>query len=98
MLHRAPRRASALGRALALPVVLTLVASLAGCAKAEAPPQAPARAPCFTIHGGSELRAKDAQKTLNELEENIRLSPEDEARRHPKSVDDLRAILRRDVT
>jgi hypothetical protein len=59
-----------------------------------APPPA---APCFTIRGGSELRAKDAQKTLDELQESIRLSPEDEALRRPKSVDDLRAILRRDV-
>jgi hypothetical protein len=58
-------------------------------------PRSPA--PCFTILGGTELRAKDASKTLAELEQHIRLPPEDEALRHPASIDDLKKILRRDV-
>jgi hypothetical protein len=66
---------------------------LAACA---APPP-PASAPCFTITGSSELRAKDAAKTLEELTVRIHLAPEDEALRKPDSIADLRAILRRDV-
>jgi hypothetical protein len=70
-----------------------LVALLAAC---DAPP--PAKAPpCFTIHGDSQLRAKDASKTLEELAQHIHLSAEDEALRDPKSIGDIRAILRRDV-
>jgi hypothetical protein len=60
-----------------------------------APP--PAARPCFTIQGGSELRAKDAAKTLDDLEKRIQLSPEDEALRNPKSIADIRAMLRRDA-
>lgn len=59
-------------------------------------PPPPAR-PCFTIHGNSELRAKDASKTLEELAQRIRLSPEDEVLRNPGSIADIRAILRRDA-
>jgi hypothetical protein len=57
----------------------------------------PPRGPCFQIQGSSELRAKDATKALADLEARISLSPEEEALRHPKSLDDVRAILRRDV-
>jgi hypothetical protein len=60
-------------------------ASLVACG---APAPARPAAPCFTIHGDSELRAKDAKKTLDELEQHIRLSPEDEALRNPKSMAD----------
>ena len=60
------------------------------------PPAAPAR-PCFTIRGDSELRAKDAKKTLDELVGHILLAPEDEALRNPKSLADVKAILRRDT-
>src|SRR4051812_15563156 len=60
------------------------------------PPAAPAR-PCFTIHGDSELRPKDAKRTLDELVAHILLSPEDEALRNPKSLADVKAILRRDT-
>lgn len=59
---------------------------------------APRAAPCFTIQGGgTELRAKDAQKRLADLEKNIHLSTEDEALRTPTSIEDIRKILRRDV-
>lgn len=59
-------------------------------------PAAPAR-PCFTIRGDSELRPKDATKTLDELVQHILLSPDDEALRHPKSLADVKAVLRRDT-
>lgn len=54
-------------------------------------------APCFVVQGTNELRAKDSAKTLQDLAARIRLSPEDEALRHPKSIADVRAILRRDT-
>jgi hypothetical protein len=60
------------------------------------PAAAPSR-PCFTIHGDSELRSKDAQKTLDELVQHIQLAPEDEALRTPKSLADVKAVLRRDT-
>lgn len=56
----------------------------------------PPAAPCFNVYGSSELRSKDASKTVEELERRIVLSPEDEALRKPKSIADVRAILRRD--
>ncbi len=71
-------------------------AALAACAPAPPPPVAPAH-PCFTIHGDSELRPKDAKKTLDELVAHILLAPEDEALRNPKSLADVKAILRRDT-
>jgi hypothetical protein len=69
--------------------------ALVGCAGAPPPPPAPA--PCFNVRTDSELRSKDAAKTLEELAQNIKLSPEDEALRKPKSIADIRAILRRDI-
>jgi hypothetical protein len=69
-------------------------ATLLACGAAP-PPAAPA--PCFAVHTDSDLRAKDAQKTLDELAQRIQLSPEDEALRHPKSIADLRAVMRRDL-
>lgn len=80
-----------------LPLILVLVASLLACGACGAPPAAPPAAPCFTITGDAELRAKDATKTLDVLEQHIRLSPADEALRNPKSLADVRAILRRDT-
>jgi hypothetical protein len=76
--------------------VLPLLPALlvAACAGASPAPPAP---PCFTITGDSELRAKDATKTLDVLEQHIRLSPEDEALRNPRSLADIRTILRRDT-
>jgi hypothetical protein len=81
-----------------------LAATLVACGAPPPPPAVPPPAapaapapPCFTIHGDSELRAKDASKTLEELAQRIHLSPEDEALRTPKSLGDIRAILRRDV-
>ncbi len=71
----------------------SLVLVLAACSTSPPPPAKP----CFAIQGGSELRAKDAAKTLDELSGNIRLSPEDEALRTPRSLADVRTILRRDA-
>src|SRR5262249_26272520 len=68
--------------------------NLVACAK---PTQPTRTAPCFVIRGDSELRTKDAKKTLDELAGRIRLSPEDEALKNPKSIDDIRTILRRDA-
>ncbi len=78
-----------LGRSLLALLALPLVAC-------EGPPAA-APAPCYTIRGDSDLRAKDAKKTLDDLAEHIRLSPEDEQLRKPASLADIRLILRRDV-
>jgi hypothetical protein len=89
------------------PIVLGSLATLAllGCGganppppkvnTASAPPQRPR--PCFTIRNDSEVRAKDAKKTLDDLVRQIQLAPEDEALRKPKSLADIRAILRRDT-
>ena len=69
------------------------LAALAACVAPRQPTP-----PCFTIHGSdSELRAKDAAKTLEDLAQRIRLSPEEEPLRNPKSIADIRTILRRDV-
>ncbi len=43
------------------------------------------------------MRSKDAQKILDALVARIRLPPEDEALRQPKSIADARAILLRDT-
>ena len=71
--------------------------SLLACAGADAVPPARPASPCYTISGSSELRAKDATKTLDELVQHIRLAPEDEALRSPKSLADVKAITRRDT-
>lgn len=79
--------------------VLAVLAVLAGVglvACGAPAPAAPPR-PCFTIRGDSELRPKDAKKTLDELVQHILLAPEDEALRNPKSLADVKAILRRDT-
>jgi hypothetical protein len=81
-----PRRLLVLG---------AVVAALLPLASACAP--LPRAAPCFTVKSDSELRAKDAHKTLEDLAQHIRLAPEDEALRFPKTPADLRAIVRRDV-
>lgn len=86
-------------RALLLRFLLSpaLVGVLTACTTASRPaPVAPAP-PCFVVQGSTELRAKDASKTLEDLEKHIQLSPEDEALRDPKSLADLRTILRRDT-
>ena len=73
---------------------LAALASLLGaCSPAPSPP---ATAPCMTFHGDAAAQAKEAEKTIEELAEHIRLPPEDEALRHPKSIEDLRAIVQRD--
>lgn len=60
-------------------------------------PLLPVAPPCFDVRTDSDIRSKDAQKTLDELAKHIHLSPEDEALRSPKSLQDVRAVLRRDV-
>lgn len=90
------------------PLLVALFVSLVACGggnsspgpapKAPPPPPQPP-APCFNIQAdNSELRAKDAQKTIDDLAKRIHLSTEDEALRHPKSMADIRMILRRDST
>jgi hypothetical protein len=84
-----------------LPLGLILL-GLAACAPTPASPSATTQSaarphPCFAIHNDSELRAKDATKTLDELAEHIKLAPEDEALRNPKSNEDIRRLLRRDT-
>ncbi len=75
--------------------VLPVIGLVACGALSPAPPAT--SAPCFSVQGSSALRTKDAQKTVDELAARIRLSPEDEALRDPKSIEDLRAILRHDT-
>jgi hypothetical protein len=72
-----------------------LVAALVACGACGGAPRA--AAPCFTIRADSELRAKDAKKTLEDLVEHIQLAPEDERLREPRSLVDVKAILRRDA-
>ncbi len=76
-------------------VLVSLFALGCGGAPSATTPATPPAAPCYTIRD-SELRPKDAQKTLDELTEHIRLATEDEALREPKSLGDVRKILRRD--
>ena len=63
---------------------LAALASLLGACSPAPPP--PATAPCMTFHGDAAAQAKEAEKTIEELAEHIRLPPEDEALRHPKSI------------
>lgn len=85
------------------------VLALAACGGGETPPPArptpvaaaPAEAPhpsaCTITVSDTELRAKDGAKILDELAKRIRLGPEDDALRKPKSLDDVKKILHRDV-
>lgn len=78
-------------RALALTVIGgALVVACGG-----SPP--PPAAPCFSIVPTADLRAADAQKTLDAITQRVRLAPEDEALRAPNSMADVKAILRRDA-
>lgn len=95
MLHRTKPRVA---------VTFALMA-LAACGTP--PPRSPAKPevsipeakvrPCFTLRAGDELRPKDAQKLLASLVENVHLGPEDEALRQPKSLRDVKAMLRKDL-
>lgn len=86
-------------------VALTSAALLGACGGSRepaAPPRTPPaaqapRARCPVITSDGPLRAADAKKTLDELAAHIQLAPEDEALRKPKSLDDVRNILRRDA-
>jgi len=87
-------------------LVLAAALALAACRGAEpVAPQAPAPSsphvtpprPCVTVQGGGELRVADAQTFLVKLAANVRLTPADEALRQPTSIQDLKAILRRDL-
>jgi hypothetical protein len=83
--------------------IACLTASCGGAAPPSPPPRPapsappPRPSPCFEVRSDPELRAKDASKLLEETVKRIRLGPEDEALRHPKSLADVDAILRRDV-
>ncbi len=76
-----------------------LFVGLVGCGATPPPAKPPPtrQRACFTIHNDSELRAKDARKTIDELAQHIQLAPEDEALRNPRSLGDVRTILRRDA-
>lgn len=64
---------------------------------AAAPPEPPHADACAITISDTDLRAKDSAKVLDQLVARIRLSPTDEALRVPKSLDDVKAILRRDT-
>lgn len=86
---------------------LGLVGSLVACASDPPPPVKPlpvatpteSRAPSCTmiVVSDAELRSKDGPKIIDDLVKRIRLAPEDEALRNPKSIEDVRKILRRDT-
>ncbi|CAN5279733.1 hypothetical protein BH09MYX1_BH09MYX1_45320 [soil metagenome] len=71
---------------------LACVLAIAACAKTPPPPSAP----CFVVATDSDLRSKDAAKTLDEITKRVRLAPEDEALRTPTSLAYVKKILRRD--
>jgi hypothetical protein len=75
---------------------LRLASLLVACGT-PAEPAPPARPPCYTIQGDPELRAQNAAKAVEAIAARIQLAPEDEALRHPKSLDDVKTILRRDT-
>jgi hypothetical protein len=65
-----------------------------------APPaatEAPHPTACNITISDTELRSKDGAKVLDDLVKRIRLAPDDEALRSPKSLDDVKKILRRDT-
>lgn len=62
-----------------------------------APVEGPRAPACTLTISDTELRSKDGARVLDDLVKRIRLSPEDEALRNPKSIDDVRKILRRDT-
>lgn len=100
MIPPRPARRTPLEHARASALVALL--ALGGCTRPapESPGptrEAPRTAPCFVVRGGQDIREPDAKKTLAELVENLKLSPADEALRSPKSLEDVRAILRRDL-
>lgn len=83
---------------LALVAPLLALSAACGGPPPVAPPPAPRARPCFTIQaGGSALRKDEAQSLLAKLVGQVRLTPEDEALRAPKSLQDVRAMLKRDL-
>jgi hypothetical protein len=90
-------------RRIALLLAASFASACGGATPAPAPRPAPIVAapapsrPCFEVRSDPELRAKDAAKLLEETVKRIHLGPDDEALRHPKSLADVDAILRRDV-
>lgn len=71
-------------------------------AKGDAGPSRPSGpeggAPCFIIPTeGGALRAADAAKVVESLTARVRLPPQDEVLRRPRSLDDIRTAIRRDV-
>lgn len=97
-----------LGRGLALASLGLLGAGLgctprtpttipAAAATASTASPKPEARPCFVVQGGGALREADARKMLATLVANVHLSPADEALRSPKSLEDVRAIVKRDL-
>lgn len=82
-----------MSRMASWPRIVLLTALLPACGA----PRSGAASPCFQVQARDELRAKDAAKAVAELSSRISLGPEDEALRHPHSLEDVRSILRRDV-
>lgn len=85
-------RGATRGGAGPIAIAAAVASAALGCT-----PTPPPHAPCVTVRSDSGLRDKEAEKTLDELVKSIQLSPEDEALRAPKSIADVRAILRRDT-
>ncbi len=86
--------------------LVCVVFFLMGCGGNAPPPRtahgafdvdAPHVPACTITISDTELRSKEGAKVLDDLVKRIRLSPEDEALRSPRSLDDVRKILRRDV-
>lgn len=97
--------------ALPLLLVFSLAAASQGCAgdpppaparplapvASAAPAEAPRPPACTITVSDTELRSKEGAKVLEDLVKRIRLAPEDEALRSPRSIEDVRKILRRDT-
>jgi hypothetical protein len=73
-----------------------LAAAACGAPSANPAAGAPSK-PCYTLAGDGPIRSADASKRLDALTMRIQLGAADEALRSPKSLDDVRAILQRDV-
>lgn len=86
-----------ISRRLAVGAFALFVAACGGSPNAPPAAPPPAPPPCFNVHTTPELRAKDPKALLQELVSGIHLSTEDEALRQPKSLDDVRTIVRRDT-
>lgn len=82
---------------------LLLALALVACSSSPPPaaPASPALAPCPTAPAAppasESVRLADAQRLVTELVSRIKLTPADEALRHPRSIQDIKTILQRDT-